>query len=148
MTGAGSGGAFAFIGQLLGYADGGYTGQGGKYQPAGIVHAGEFVLSKSAVDRIGIGPLEDLQNRALRGYSSGGLVGPKNIASAVSGRPMASAAPSVTINSPVTVNASGGSPEQNADLAEQTARAVESSMRRVASEEIRRAMRPGKMLRK
>lgn len=55
----------------VGYADGGYTGDGGKYQPAGIVHAGEFVMSKEATNRIGIGTL----NRMLKGYASGGYVG-------------------------------------------------------------------------
>ncbi|WP_049043689.1 hypothetical protein, partial [Acinetobacter baumannii] len=29
-----------------GFADGGYTGSGGKYQPAGIVHKGEVVWSQ------------------------------------------------------------------------------------------------------
>lgn len=54
-----------------GFADGGYTGDGGKYQPAGIVHAGEFVMSKEATNRIGVGTL----NRMLKGYADGGLVG-------------------------------------------------------------------------
>lgn len=52
-------------------ADGGYTGDGGKYQPAGIVHAGEFVMNKEATSRIGVGTLY----RMMRGYSNGGLVG-------------------------------------------------------------------------
>lgn len=54
-----------------GFADGGYTGDGGKYQPAGIVHKGEFVMSKAATSRIGIGTL----NRMLKGYADGGYVG-------------------------------------------------------------------------
>lgn len=54
-----------------GYAEGGYTGDGGKYQPAGIVHAGEFVMSKAATSRIGVGTL----NRMLKGYADGGYVG-------------------------------------------------------------------------
>ena len=53
------------------YADGGYTGDGSKYQPAGIVHAGEFVMSKEATNRIGVGTL----SRMLKGYASGGYVG-------------------------------------------------------------------------
>lgn len=56
---------------VRGYADGGYTGDGGKYQPAGIVHAGEFVMSKEATNRIGVGTL----NRMLKGYAAGGYVG-------------------------------------------------------------------------
>jgi len=57
---------------VRGYADGGYTGDGGKYQPAGIVHAGEFVMNKQATSRIGVGNLY----RMMRGYADGGYVGP------------------------------------------------------------------------
>ncbi|NAE18056.1 hypothetical protein [Enterococcus hirae] len=56
-----------------GFAAGGYTGHGGKYEPAGIVHRGEFVIPKEAVSRIGVGPLGRLAG--LPGYSVGGLVG-------------------------------------------------------------------------
>lgn len=34
-----------------GYSEGGFTGRGGKYQPAGIVHAGEYVLPKEQVNQ-------------------------------------------------------------------------------------------------
>lgn len=37
-----------------------YTGAGGKYEPAGIVHRGEFVFSQEAVNRLGIPFLESL----------------------------------------------------------------------------------------
>jgi len=33
------------------FATGGYTGDGGKYQPAGIVHKGEFVISKEKTQK-------------------------------------------------------------------------------------------------
>ncbi|MER5148755.1 phage tail tape measure protein, partial [Providencia stuartii] len=36
-----------FLG-LKGHSEGGYTGDGGKYQPMGIVHGGEFVFTKEA----------------------------------------------------------------------------------------------------
>lgn len=36
---------------LDGYDDGGYTGQGGKYEVAGVVHRGEYVLPKEYVDQ-------------------------------------------------------------------------------------------------
>lgn len=35
------------------YADGGYTGDGGKFQEAGIVHKGEYVLSQDMLKSIG-----------------------------------------------------------------------------------------------
>lgn len=31
---------------VQGFSEGGYTGNGGKYQPAGVVHKGEFVINK------------------------------------------------------------------------------------------------------
>jgi hypothetical protein len=37
---------FYKIKDLFGFAEGGYTGDGGKYQPAGIVHKGEYVVNK------------------------------------------------------------------------------------------------------
>ena len=55
---------------------GGYTGDGGKYEPAGIVHRGEFVFSKEATQG-NIGFLEGL-HRGLRGYADGGAVGYAN----------------------------------------------------------------------
>jgi hypothetical protein len=42
---------FKGIFSLFGFADGGYTGTGGKYQPAGIVHAGEYVVNANATNR-------------------------------------------------------------------------------------------------
>ena len=54
-----------------GFAHGGYTGDGGKYEPAGVVHKGEFVFTKEATNRIGAGNLYKL----MRGYANGGQVG-------------------------------------------------------------------------
>ncbi|EJP8365708.1 phage tail tape measure protein, partial [Salmonella enterica] len=53
------------------FASGGFTGTGGKYEPAGIVHRGEFVFTKEATSRIGVGNLY----RLMRGYATGGYVG-------------------------------------------------------------------------
>lgn len=64
---AGGEGAVAF--KVL--ANGGYTGDGGKYEPAGIVHRGEYVLNKEATSRLGVGALDRLN----RGFANGGLVG-------------------------------------------------------------------------
>jgi lambda family phage tail tape measure protein len=58
-----------------GYASGGFTGPGSKYQPAGVVHAGEYVFSQGAVNRIGVGNLDRLH----RGYADGGYVPAPNI---------------------------------------------------------------------
>lgn len=52
------------------YSSGGYTGDGGKYEPAGIVHKGEYVINAAATKRLGLGYLN-----SLNGYANGGLVG-------------------------------------------------------------------------
>lgn len=46
----------------VGFAYGGYTGPGGKYQPAGIVHKGEYVFDQASTNRIGVSQLEALRN--------------------------------------------------------------------------------------
>ncbi len=63
-----------------GFASGGYTGPGGKFKPAGIVHAGEYVLRQEVVKQRGMRSLLDNLNMkgisalAQRGYANGGLV--------------------------------------------------------------------------
>lgn len=62
-----------------GFAGGGYTGDGGKYQPAGIVHRGEFVFPQEAVNRIGVARLYQISQAkaapiAPGSYAGGGLV--------------------------------------------------------------------------
>lgn len=52
------------------FSEGGYTGHGGKYEPAGVVHRGEYVINAESTKRIGLG----LLNR-MNGYANGGLVG-------------------------------------------------------------------------
>lgn len=62
------------------FADGGYTGAGGKYDPAGIVHAGEYVIPADATKRLGVGFLD-----RLKGYAEGGYVGASGMPSATGG---------------------------------------------------------------
>lgn len=57
------------------FAEGGYTGRGGKYDPAGIVHKGEYVVPKSQVNQsTGLPYANALGNLAsgTRGSSNGG----------------------------------------------------------------------------
>ncbi|MVA71479.1 tape measure protein [Agrobacterium vitis] len=71
-----SGGWLTNIFKSIGFADGGYTGKGGKYEAAGIVHKGEYVFDADAVRKAG-GPADlDAMRKRLKGYSSGGYVGP------------------------------------------------------------------------
>ncbi|PVA06109.1 hypothetical protein [Thalassorhabdomicrobium marinisediminis] len=128
-----------------GFAQGGYTGNGGKYEPAGIVHRGEWVFSKQATTAIGADNLAALHSAAQKGYASGGLVGAAKAATASKGGASAATGP-ITINAPVTVEGSAGTPEQNDDLAKKMAKEMENSMRRTVVTEIGRQMRPGNML--
>jgi TP901 family phage tail tape measure protein len=52
------------------YATGGYTGSGGKYTPAGIVHKGEFVFSKEATSFFGPNLLNRMHQVGVSGGSS------------------------------------------------------------------------------
>lgn len=83
LLGSFGGGGAAKTAQMIvsSFASGGYTGAGGKYQPAGIVHRGEYVFPQEAVNRIGIRRLDALAGlrtpsivQPRRGYASGGLV--------------------------------------------------------------------------
>lgn len=69
----GMGAASSALGGLLGFSSGGYTGNAPKDRVAGVVHGGEYVFSKRAVDRIGVGALESM-HRGTRGFMNGGLV--------------------------------------------------------------------------
>ncbi|MDD4348596.1 MAG: hypothetical protein PHF70_05765 [Opitutales bacterium] len=77
-------GAVAVMAALGSFADGGYTGPGGKYQPAGVVHRGEYVIPAEAVSRLGVdyfdaiagglmGPSPDVTNAAGSGSSGFGV---------------------------------------------------------------------------
>ena len=98
-------------GGYVGFASGGYTGDGGKYTPAGVVHRGEYVITKEATSRLGIGFLNHLNYG--RGYANGGSVG--SIPS-TSYKPMAGGNISVkVINNGEPVNASVEQRQRNGE---------------------------------
>ncbi|HCR0831959.1 TPA: phage tail length tape measure family protein [Klebsiella aerogenes] len=93
----------------VGFASGGYTGSGGKYQPAGIVHKGEYVFDQESTNRIGVSQLEALRDGkpldATLGRSVFGT-GVQNVSSDNSRR--------TTVHAPITqeFNLQGITPEQ------------------------------------
>ncbi|MDE9621010.1 phage tail tape measure protein [Citrobacter portucalensis] len=85
------GGAYANAAAGVGFDSGGYTGSGGKYEPAGIVHKDEFVFTKEATRRIGVDNLYRLMNNGNLGrYATGGLVGGNQSGATAAGVPIIS----------------------------------------------------------
>lgn len=64
-----------------GFAEGGYTGDGSKYQPAGIVHKGEVVWSQADVAAVGGAAVANAMRPTYGGYFNGGAVGVSSIPS-------------------------------------------------------------------
>ena len=108
---------------IAGFAGGGYTGHGGKYEPAGIVHKGEGVLNQEEVKALG-GPqgFEDLRKSIRRGYATGGLVadthrvgmGAVNAINSGGGNSSSSGGGDVSIHNTITI-ASDGSATSESD---------------------------------
>lgn len=65
--------AIAGLSTKGGFAEGGYTGSGGKYEPAGIVHKGEYVVPQHLMRTFApmIGQIEQARTG---GYANGGFV--------------------------------------------------------------------------
>lgn len=113
------------------FATGGFTGTGGKYEPAGIVHRGEFVFTKEATSRIGV---ENLY-RLMRGYASGGYVGtPGSMADSRS-----QASGTFEQNNHVVINNDG----TNGQIGPAALKAVYDMARKGARDEIQTQMRDG-----
>lgn len=53
------------------FDQGGYTGNGGKHEVAGVVHGGEVVIPKNTVDSLGIGHFASYFPGGMPGYSGG-----------------------------------------------------------------------------
>lgn len=123
-AGGGPGGLFAY---------GGYTGHGGKFEPKGVVHGGEFVFTKEATAKLGIGNLYRLMN-STRGYASGGFVG--SLAGKVPSTPVTTSSSSgvnITVVNQITVTGNGDAvlaqamkeaAEQGTEAGAQKARAI------------------------
>ncbi|EEZ6641692.1 TPA: phage tail tape measure protein [Escherichia coli] len=113
------------------FATGGFTGTGGKYEPAGIVHRGEFVFTKEATSRIGVGNLY----RLMRGYATGGYVGtPGSLADSRS-----QASGTFEQNNHVVINNDG----TNGQIGPQALKAVYDVARKAAMDVVTGQMRDG-----
>lgn len=97
---------------------GGYAGNGGKYEPKGIFHGGEYIMTKEATSRLGVATLNAL-NYGKQALIAGGLgIGLATAAPIqVDNRPPISARPSISqtmqpmaVN--ITINAQAGQNER------------------------------------
>ncbi|WP_392586857.1 phage tail tape measure protein [Serratia ureilytica] len=121
--------------------DGGYTGDGGKYEPKGIVHGGEFVFTKEATRNIGVGNLYAMMHSA-QGYADGGYVGnaPMHGLTAAGGN-------SIVVHAPVTIKqeSSNGGDVSAANTAN-TARQLQGIVQTEITDRLKREMSPGGLL--
>ncbi|MEB7890970.1 phage tail tape measure protein [Hafnia alvei] len=121
---------------------GGYTGDGGKYEPKGIVHGGEFVFTKESTSRIGTDNLYAL----MRGYANGGLVGGASTGRApMLGLQGGGSASGPIIQTSVVVNSEGGQQQQggNSDaIGKAYQQVIDTSVR----DGISKALRPGGLI--
>ena len=111
------------------YSSGGYTGNGGKYEPMGIVHGGEYVMTKEATSRLGINTLNAL-NYGKQALIAGGLgisvatAAPVQVdtRAPISARPMmAQSSQAMSVN--ITINAAQGMDERA--IAQQVAKEIQ-----------------------
>ncbi|WP_368287313.1 phage tail tape measure protein [Kluyvera intermedia] len=117
-----------------GYDVGGYTGHGGKFEPAGVVHRGEFVFTKESTSRIGVANLY----RLMRGYASGGLVG----AGAMPAQTMGG----VSVYAPVSISQQGGGKDVSQANTASTARQLQGIVQQTVTERLKKEMSPGGLL--
>nr|DAY31448.1 MAG TPA: tail tape measure [Caudoviricetes sp.] len=118
------------------YSSGGYTGNGGKYEPMGIVHGGEYVMTKETTSRLGV-PLLNALNYGKNALLATGLS--MSVATAapiqVDNRPPLAAPPALaqSVAQPmavnITINAAPGQDERT------IARMVAQEMQRLQNQQ-------------
>ncbi|HHY0345216.1 TPA: phage tail tape measure protein [Vibrio cholerae] len=134
------------FGSLFGFSSGGYTGSGGKFEPAGIVHKGEVVWSQDDINRAGgVGIVEALRKGALnfkeglKGYADGGVVG---MVPALAGA-TSSYSSSIAIQQEINIGQSESGTSANPQA---VAKAYADAAKMGAREEIIRQLQPGGMI--
>jgi lambda family phage tail tape measure protein len=72
------------LGGVVAYSEGGYTGSGGKYEPAGIVHRGEYVMPANVVSKYGVGFFDSLMQMQNPTYAGRPAAAPTSMMVALS----------------------------------------------------------------
>lgn len=125
------------------YDSGGYTGPGGKYEPAGIVHKDEFVFTKEATAAIGVGNLYAMMHNA-RGYASGGLFGRAPMFGLGNNAGAGNTAP--VIQTTVHVDANGNASAQSEGSGDAMGRALAAEMQNAATQIVQKHLKNGGMI--
>lgn len=141
---------------IAGFSDGGYTGNGLKHTPAGIVHKGEVVWSQEDIKRWGgVSVVESMRQSKPSGYANGGYVS-NNTSEAIAARREArqfdainsnqtqSSSSDIPINVYVTVNADGSSKTDTQNDSKQLGQMIGNAVRTI----IRQEQRQGGLLAK
>ncbi|MBF4381624.1 phage tail tape measure protein, partial [Vibrio anguillarum] len=129
------------------FSSGGYTGSGGKNQPAGIVHRGEVVWSQDDIAKAGgVGVVEAMRKgllnykEGLKGYANGGVVG-LNAPAISSMSSNQNVIIQQQINIPESQNASGGTADD-----QMIAKAYAESAKAGAKDQIAKELMPGGLI--
>ncbi|MDG2508627.1 phage tail tape measure protein [Stenotrophomonas maltophilia] len=122
-----------------GFSAGGYTGDGGKYEPAGVVHKGEVVWSQTDIARAGGLGVVEAMRRGLRGYVDGGIVGAGSPARALAG------GPSISIDSTINVQ-NGGDGAGDGAASRSSESAIQRSFNAMAGQWAIQQMKPNGVL--
>jgi lambda family phage tail tape measure protein len=120
------------------FDSGGYTGAGGKFEPKGIVHGGEFVFTKEATSAIGVENLYAMMHNA-QGYAEGGVVGRAPMYG------LAGGGLTVNVDAPVSVTQEGGAGANNSSQkgAESIGSLVKLVVQNEVSSRLKKELAPG-----
>lgn len=134
----------------FGWAEGGYTGDGGKHDVAGVVHRGEWVVPQSVVNKPGMLPFLNQLTYGTQGYADGGLVG-----SGSSGAKSSGSAPStgqqvsakqdvqLSISIPITIKQESGTDSKGSNNNPVLDKTVRDWVRQEVDTKLDEAMRNG-----
>lgn len=125
---------------IIGKSEGGYTGPGGKYQPAGVVHKGEVVWSQQDIARAGGVGVVEAMRKGYAGYANGGAVGADftRMPAGVIGT-----ANNFNFDMPITIEGTGNGQQNGSIDQEAFRRGLQQQFKFIVMEEMQKAWRPG-----
>ncbi|VVE28155.1 hypothetical protein PPN31114_03510 [Pandoraea pneumonica] len=149
LSGAmGSVGGWGGLASMFGFSEGGYTGDGGKYEAAGVVHRGEFVVNADVVRRPGMMGFLSGLNASLPGFSDGGYVGGSSAAPvvAVPAATRGAATPSVVVEQNFYITPGSAQTQTQTAANDPLLQRLAEQMGDRARAEIGAALRPGGLI--